>query len=161
MTRNKFSVLGLLATVLVLSFSLTGCPANGGGEAIEERTTVGKLTITGIDSQYNGKWARGWAEDGDTHFIRGGRFFTNSEEKGVQVKNGEVVLPVFRQSKSDWSLVSYEGNDTFPNLQIKIISQELNYINGDEQSTDIAKSYASVTFVNGIGTIANPVFASP
>jgi hypothetical protein len=159
MKKTRISMLGIFGGLVILGLILTGCD-NGtpsGGDL--ERTTVGKLTITGINAEYNGKWAVARIMDGNTHQIRGERFFENGEEKGVQINNGQVVLPVFRQSTSDWTLVSYNESSSFSNVSIKIISQELHYSSGDEKSTDIAVSNAnSVTFTNGIGAIENPIF---
>jgi hypothetical protein len=160
MGKIKILIPGIFGFLTVLGLFFVGCDNGTPSSGNLERTTVGKLTITGINSEYNDKWAVAIIQDGNTHQIRGERFFENGEEKGVRINNGQVVLPVFRQpTGGDWTPVSYNGSNTFSNVFIQIISEELHYSGGVKKSTDIATSNAaSVTFTNGIGTIADPIF---
>jgi hypothetical protein len=148
---KKLLVSALIALALVLTFGLVfvGCddPTKSDNESNDDDpTTVGELTVSGLDA-YNGKWAVARYDiDADWRLWAFG-YGGSSGEKGILISGGTVVLPVYKQSRNDWKLYSYEGNDTV-NMFIRIIEAE--HYDGAARKAEGTKS---VTFSEGVGAI--------
>jgi len=157
--KKTIKVLGIIALIAVIGFSMTACNGkdNGGGDGNGNGGgngggSGGTLTVTGIPSKYNGKYAYFTGTNlNDPTNSNGGFQLTNGTSgvpRCVQISNESVSLPL-------WSMVSlqyvgYSGNHTvYGNLSIYNSSAMPN------QSTNPAIAaciWESLTFSNGSAT---------
>jgi len=99
MANKKFRV-GMLVIVLALGITVVGCG--------------GTFTLTGIPSQYNGKYAL-FAGGSLTGVGVGGWQSMNertSEATLPRISNGRVIIPLWKASADGKKAVRYSGNDT-------------------------------------------------
>jgi hypothetical protein len=121
--------------------------SSGGGGNVN-----GTLTITGIPSQYNGKYAF-FATDKGTPTLIGLQSFdaTTNTVTLNQISNGSVSIPMWLSSNG--SLSTYSGNHTvtpYNNVAFVEIRNTSTFI-GDSWATDAADFmiFPSITFSNG------------
>jgi len=124
-------VLGFIALIAVIGFSMIGCKDDDedGGEG-------GTFTVTGIPSEYNGKYA--YFEGVNDEVVIWG-----SHEDGhpVQITNGNINIPMWLGYDTS---VRYSGNHTVEGgLSITIAADNYNYI---------YRLWESITFSNGSAT---------
>jgi len=148
--KNLFKVLGIIALVAIIGFSLTACgddgsdggnPTTGGGS--------GTFTVTGIPSQHNGKYAlfMGGDEDGDEYLMG---FQSINMSSGVatlvRIANGSVSLPMWTVAGEQ--LVRYSGtSDTAVPGMIEIYASATYDFDDDAEPLD--GRIFLITFSNG------------
>jgi len=141
--KNLFKLLGIIAIVAVIGFSMIACGDDGGGG--------GTVTITGIPDSYNGKYAlfEGSNMPGDLSDIYGFKSFNKEtfEATLVQIAGGSVSLSMWAQGKNG-NAVGYSGNDTVIG-SIYIFDVATVDLSEIEDFPLPAKSWTSVTFKNG------------
>jgi hypothetical protein len=106
MKHNK--LLGIIALVVVIGFSMVGCGGDNGGTT----GTTGELTIVGFDD-YNGQYAVAVCNDYslDKSFLAAAGFNEDGTlVDAVKISSGQAALKVW-EIKNDNAL-SYNGNDT-------------------------------------------------
>jgi hypothetical protein len=148
MKKRNVVLLAMLAMMLVFGLVLAGCASTGEGG-----TEPGRLTITGIPEEYNGKFASfSFNTTGSSSLTK---IFASGEDasklmgkiKGAVITNGTVDLLLFKQVPLVDSYTAYTGNQT---VRIEIC------IGDTEESAhvkpDIAPDFifASMTFQNGV-----------
>jgi hypothetical protein len=158
--KNRFKVplvrlFGIIALVAVIGLTFVACDDGGGGDDPGNNTpggntpggntpggnTGGTFTVTGIPSEYNGKYAYFSAS-----IMRGdlSGFQSRDPLTLVQISNGSVSLPMWLSYPS-WQ--RYSGNDTAVDAVLEIY-------NG--QTRDSGKitevSWPSIAFSNGSAT---------
>jgi len=161
--KTKAKFLGFIALVAVIGFSIITCD-NGNGCDCGDDEGGGSddggggygFTLTGIPSEYNGKWAMllGRSED-DTATLYGGQSITIAQYSngtivedyyifaGSYISDGSVSLPMWKYLRTE--IVSrYFGNDT-AFCTVMIINSEKVVI---PFSADII-DFASTKFSNG------------
>jgi hypothetical protein len=123
---NKKFLIGMLTIVLTFGMTVVGCGSddddsgNGGNNNGGGGGSGGTFTLTGIPSQYNGKYAglSGTAGTSSNPIVLYGaqniNVATNSGT-GVLISNGSVNLPMWKiieGTSGNYSAVRYSGNDT-------------------------------------------------
>ncbi|MDR2718431.1 MAG: hypothetical protein LBB89_10290 [Treponema sp.] len=149
---------GIIALVAVIGFSMTACGGDddGGGGGGGGGGSGGKFTLTGIPSEYNGKYAlyRGYIELADSTSVP--HFGCEDPNVGVwgskmsRISNGSVSMPMWVLDVSKFEWRRYSGNDTIngPYSEVWICdSQTLSY-----DSTLTVLDFDSVTFSKGSAT---------
>jgi hypothetical protein len=134
---NIIRLLGIIALVAVIGFSTASCfiiPDNdddddyGGGGG-----SGGTFTLTGIPSEYNGKYAlyRGYIELADRTSVP--HFGCENPDVGVwgskmsRISNGSVSMPMWVLDVSKWEWRRYSGNDTIngPYSEVLICNSQI------------------------------------
>jgi len=117
-------------------------------------TTGGTLTVTGIPSQYNGKYAAFIGSAKGKTFYGAQGFDMLDIFIGVQIANGSVSLPMWEQGSNG---VRYSGNDTIPGWFNVYGFIPDDFYKANTDTTAIASSVLlldnSVTFSNGNATV--------
>jgi hypothetical protein len=159
----------IMATITNFSISVVGDddpPGNGGNP----NSGGGTLTVTGIPSQYNGKYAS-LIIDNSILTLYGCQGVNTSTQAVtlVQIANGKADLPVwsitgrYDEDIDDYIVTSssrYSGNGTFSSDETKPTFAEMYFLiyntaNPTEYSDLIIAGYpSSITFTNGSATIA-------
>jgi hypothetical protein len=161
--KNTIKVFGIIALVAVIGFAMTACDNEDGEDKFIVNETSGRLTITGIPVQYNGKWIAGYGSNYPDILYAGSGFADNGTAddwpvKGVQIAGGTATLKVWKyrrevQDKGGYVSVyrdNYTGNDSGVLFNIEIHETETQ-VGG---STDIAES-VTVNFASG-AFVQNP-----
>ena len=142
--RNLCKILGLVALVAAIGFSMAACddgsggPGGGGGG--------GGFTITGIPSKYNGKYVAA-AVDGDVDVV-GFQTYNAGNPTLSRIQNGTVSIPMWIAGYGGFN--KYTGNDTF-DIGVTITNAEKLH---DTNSTNLIArvDFMSVKFSNGNAT---------
>ena len=154
--------------LILVVLSLIGC-SNPAGESEPEVLPQGKITITDIPSEYNGKYAIFVAErsinDGlyePYGYAYGYDVYNGINDTYSVINNNICILPLWTGNPVE----PYTGNDTFysaydvddyrdiARLHIKIYDHQ-NYRKGDENTYGIqGAAFASVTFKKGNATLS-------
>ena len=145
MKWNVFSFLVTVAVVAAVGFAVAGClnqlpPENGG--------INGVLTVTGIPSQYNGKWAGAEMWDGSYLYVGGAQTVNNN--------NGNITFPRITDGKVSIPLWTYDGKGWSGNVsmmvRVSIMGTGSANIYGDLPDIGGA-DFDSVGFKNGNATV--------
>ena len=102
--KNLYKLFGIIAIVVIIGFSMTGCDTD------ESVSTKGRLTITGLNSYYNGAIdviPESREDIGITYNDDLNTFLTSNFT--VIIKGDSVTLHVWKREKGSWK--SYQGND--------------------------------------------------
>jgi len=162
--KNILKVFGFIALVAVIVFSLTAatCGGNkdGGGTAqTSGGGSGGTLTVTGIPTEHNGKYAFFMGAksgvSGLTATLVGSQSYSvGGDATLVQIANGSVSLPMWTFAGS--KVVGYSGNDVGRNGLLHISnSSTVNINNPTEQMTThmLGEGLGFITFSNGSATV--------
>jgi hypothetical protein len=118
----------------------------------------GKITFTGIGSQYNGQYVT--FRSSSTTEPTGGIFLmgtiSSTEIKGARISDGSVTIPVYlvKGSKTNSSVGPYNGNDK--NIKIRLyIKGTASFTPGEVFEGDMDETYTinSVNFNNGSASV--------
>jgi len=95
--KNIFKLLGVIVLVAVIGFSMAACGGDDGGG---DGGGGSGLTITGIPSQYNGKYALYFGthvSGGSGEYLLGCQSYDDTTKKPtlVKISNGSVSLPMW------------------------------------------------------------------
>jgi hypothetical protein len=147
--KSKFLMFAV-AVAIVSAFLAAGC---GGGDDKKDNPTggdggggrtAGMFIVTGIPSEYNGKYAYAGGGGGSTA-LHGCQ--SVSPLTFVQIANGSVSLPMWASTNSGVSYSAYTGSGT-ANISFGIFESQT--VTGD--SAIASGAYYSVTFSNGGAT---------
>jgi len=124
---------------------------NGGGGEV----TNGIFTLTGIPSQYNGKYAilSGAIATGSLGGAQSINITTDTITL-VPISNGSVSLPMWKDVNTN-NIVSYSGNDTAASVNVVIsnlATSSLEFGDSFYSSMVVNITFNSVTFSNGGAT---------
>jgi hypothetical protein len=158
-------LLGIIALVAVIGFSMTACGGGGGDD-------TGSLTITGLGA-YDGKYviAMGGGDgEGDEVALFAGNSFNINHEKetitgtGTQINGGTVTLKVWEASEEEGDLIGYNGNDAVDVFFLILKNPTVNVIALSENlldNTELKKLGVvalgveeNVKFKNGVATVS-------
>ena len=155
--KNYFWTVGIIILVALFAISCTarsGSTAGAGAESTQAGTESAQaaaaqatggptFTVTGIPSQYNGRYA----------YFNTTRWSSNtarpwSQDIGIRISNGRVSMP----SMLDYSLIEqpYEGNDTL-RVELEILSSST--MSNSEEVFYAVVWFDSVRFNNGSATV--------
>ena len=127
--------LGLMAVLVILVICVS---------AISCGQANGTFTLTGIPSQYNGKYVLLVGEYRDGELL--GCIKVNIETEDVtlpRISNGRVSIPMWIVNESSNSVSRYSGNHTVEFLEIMIC----NSANGDDEEAEI--EFEDIVFTKG------------
>jgi len=130
--------LGLMVVLVILAFCVS---------AISCGQVNGSFTLTGIPSQYNGKYVFLEGEHRDGELL--GCISVNVETEEVtlpRISNGRVSIPMWVFNESSNTVSKYSGNNTVEYLEIMIC----NSADGDDAIAEI--EFEDIVFKNGKAT---------
>ena len=155
---SKF--LGIIAIMALIGFVMTACSSDddkfgnltGGGDGTSGGSTG--LTITGIPSEYNGKYA--YAEGG----TYGGSYLIGAESmnmvsetgRAAQISNGRVRLNVWSVNEYSGMLNSYNGSGYAMFMVLILNSSQMNESTLSNEYNFAGLGGVEVNFSNGTGT---------
>jgi len=128
-------VLGIIALIAVIGFSMIGCKDDDDGGD-------GTFTVTGIPSEYNGKYAYFYGMVGNTR-VFGAQSYATGGLYGIEqarIENGSVILNMWVETNGS----RYSGNDT-------VVENAL-VIDLPEEDSFISQVWESIVFSNGSAT---------
>ena len=136
--KNTIKLLGIIAIVAIIGFSMAACGDDDGGG--------GGLTITGLGS-FNGKYAYAVSE-GNIYAAKSLNMNANSITAS-KIDGGSVKLNVY-QITSDHKANDYKGNDKveFMVMILKVEKYDTNTSNSDL----VGGGHVTVTFKNGVAS---------
>ena len=102
--KNTVKLFGIITLLAIIAFAFVAC------ELIDD-DDPGTLTITGIPSKYNGKYAYSEGGIGTTYIIAADSFSNSSGFKNKKIENGTVTLNVWTYT-GGLSLSNYGGSGT-------------------------------------------------
>jgi len=147
---NKLRLLkaaGALIIGMALLTGLVGCKTDDDDESGGFPAAKGKLTVTDIPANYNGKYAQAYASNADRSVMLLGIAGGDSETyKLVKIADGTAVLPLYKVDSSDRSVSAYEGNDTLM-VYVQIFNEET--IAASSTITPVTQIGGSVIFASG------------
>jgi len=114
MKKNIFKLLGIIAIVAAIGFSMAGCGDKGGDGGTSFPSTNSSLTITTIDSQYNNKYVALSSTTGDYLAAASGTYYGNDSDvtvTGGKITNGSVTLKVWKFD-SNGDLIGFSGSES-------------------------------------------------
>jgi len=133
--------------------SSSGGRSSSSGGIISPPSTGGTFTVSGIPSQYNGKYATIFKVD-DDKVIFGFQSYTGGIMTLAKISNGSVSLPTWILDDDIYltygEFIKYSGNDTFEDIYIGIY-ENATVSDDDEEVNPIYADYweGLTTFVNG------------
>jgi len=176
--KKALKLLAVIALAAVIGFSMAACGGDddddGGGNNGGGGTTPGTnpgtgsggtLTVTDIQTKYNGKYAyfNGTISLADHDIVGsllgfqsvGGAVGTTAAANSTfsRIANGRVSIPAWLVT-ADKTLVRYSGNDTFEIIGFTISEVDTLGKNNDPSYYLAGGSFMSVTFTNGSATIS-------
>jgi len=146
--RDTFTVNGNQLTMDGYTFTKTG-GGNSGGNTPSGSGSGGSFTLTGIPSQYNGKYAMA----SGIMVSNPGTLLIGCDRPDVSrtlISNGTVILPMWYSAPPYYTLARYSGNDSDVTVTVSISNSQPWSI-GDEKLLYVLQFYA-VNFSNGNGT---------
>jgi len=150
--KQTYKVLGVIAIAAVIGFSMAACGKGGKGD---DGGGSGGFTLTGIPSEYNGKYAAifvtGLTGDSKLTLFGVQTIGDKPPESATlpRISNGKVTIPMW-QAKNEIR-ERYFGDDTA--TFIVGIIESLNYSqNGKDYSA--THMFQGITFKNGSATKA-------
>jgi hypothetical protein len=139
--KNIFKVIGIIALVAVIGFSMAACEDNSDKE---EEIKTGTFVLTDIPEKYNGKYATATLKTTDGKVTLYGNKSWDAMKNDwnyVKISNGKAIIPVW--TSSGYLVSEYYGNDTFTDTIIWIANES-------------GKSaIASISFKNGYQIVFN------
>ena len=143
--------LGIIAITTLIGFAMTACDSSDDGGGVID--TSGRLTITGIPSQFNGKYAFAEGEDYNSYLI-GGESVDRGGESGraAQISNGRVTLKIWSMNENSGNLGSYNGSGYATFAVFIMNSAQVNESTMNNESNFVGMGSVDATFSNGIGT---------
>ena len=144
---KKFAFFAL-AAILLTGITLISCGGDddgdndggGGGK-------TGSLTITDIDSEYNGNYIGGTGYGPKSIKFKVGESLSGSDYVGAKITDGKVTLKVWKEDGNE-NWVNYNGNDG-PVLFMLNIHDE-----PSESSQVVDMISVGAIFVNGHDTVS-------
>jgi len=134
----------LVLLVMVLAFGIVGC---GGDDKDDDGIPGGgTLTLTGIPSEYNGKYAVFMGETDEAMIIGAKSLSGPTSGKAAKISGGSVTLTLWIVT-GETDIKAYKGADTVSDCEIMIFASE----NANENTRPIAYGEISeqITFTNG------------
>jgi len=165
-------VLGIIAIVAVIGFSMVSCEGTedgGGGDSFPK--PKGKLTVTGIPSEYNGKFAyviHFKVTDPDNNLVGGAKMVVKGSSiyyTPVAISGGKVEIPLYISKGELYGnkFEAYDGNGRIYAstsatderiMYVCIVDKGSEFSPGYAGTTELAsKAYRSGTFNNGNLTV--------
>ena len=150
----------ILIVLIIAGANFMGC-SDGSDSSLSQ----GRITITDIPSEYNGKYAVFIAEyrNDNSRYAYGLDFYDGQHDIYSPIVNGICILPLWTVK---YAIEPYTGNDNFYNfgiqddyrdegdISIKIYDHQ-NYRIGDENSFGIGgATFASVRFSKGNASLS-------
>jgi predicted small secreted protein len=154
--KKTFKVLGIIALLALIAFSMAACDDDGGGGG----NTAGTFVVTDIPADFNGKYVAFTAEKYNLILIgcQSVNMATGTVTL-VQISNGKASIPMWKYNEYTGFVSRYEGNDAFTQQD----NNALAIYNGatmESESLAVIR-FISVTFSNGGSTkSANDGFLS-
>jgi len=159
--KKTIKLFGIIALAAIIGFSMAACEEDEAGEnKLIVNETSGRLTITGIPAQYNGKWIVGIGSIGlDDSGLSAANGFQPDKDtryrlKGVQIANGSATLKIWKSRQEEqpgkghyihYIMDNYNGNDKASFWLF------INDVEVDPVTSNISGS-VDVTFSNGIAS---------
>jgi len=170
--KTILRIVGIIALVAVIGFSMVSCDdsndnkgngdgnGNGGGAG-----SGGRLTVNGIPSEYNGKYAFfniDVSENNETIQIIGCQSVApGGTMTFVRISNGSVSLPLWINANFDIGGTRYSGNGTSSGTGMFYILNSATGSFWDLASAKTGGTYRQpITFSNGSATISGLTFSS-
>ncbi|MCL2763108.1 MAG: hypothetical protein FWD36_07895 [Treponema sp.] len=151
--KRLFKLFGIIALSAVIVFSMAGCGEDDGDDTI---ATSGRLTITGIPSEYNGSYAYGGGTIGIGPMARtlyAAASVNNSGSAGTAgiISNGTVALNVWEATNSGpVYLKSFDGSGSAEFTIYVVNSAALNEATMNDNDNYLWEDDVSVIFIGGI-----------
>jgi len=158
--KNRLFGLAILALALVLGMAVVGCDngstgGNGNGNNNNNNgnnnNNDGTFTLTGIPSEYNGKYAYlvGPPQEEDSITVLGYESVNMTTKTFILclISNESVSIPMWMLASGNF--VKYSGNDT---CWIEIYLFNTQTTNGSFDGAIAAVQFSSLTFSNGSAT---------
>jgi len=120
--------------------------SSGGGGGSGGGSSGGTFTLTGIPSQYNGKYAC-LVDIKDGVLFVGAQNVTSEKITCCLISNGSVSLPMWNDSGNNY--IRYYGNDTLSYPSVQIIDSMYYYSSSDPMEMVF---FDEITFYNGSAT---------
>jgi len=143
--------IAIIALVAVIGFSMIACDdSDGDDDNGNDNGSGGTFTLTNIPQEYNGKYAylEGWGINQED--VLGCQNANMSTETITlcRISNGSVSLPmwVITYEVKTATLKRYSGNNTFDEVAVLILSQQVLHEDFDAL---IGVVFKNVTFSNG------------
>jgi hypothetical protein len=152
--KNSVKLFGVIALVAVIGFLATACPtddndSNGGNPG----GGGGTLTLTGIPSEYNGKYAA-YSSVTDLPYLMGAQSLNVSTGviTAVQISNGSVSLPMWVAGNSGYT--RFSGNRTVGDNNNMVLILNTATFSPSANDALTFKEFQSITFSNGNASIS-------
>ncbi|MDR2701953.1 MAG: hypothetical protein LBB72_05955 [Spirochaetaceae bacterium] len=150
--------LGILAIVLVFGMTIVGCDngsGNGNDNGATNGSSNGTFTLTGIPSQYNGKYAflQGYWDMEGTGYMVGVQTLNMPEETYTLpvISNGSVSMPLWCNLDTEPTRPS--GSFMYGEIWIQIRDAETYIITSSYEDPAInTVFFYAVNFTNGSAT---------
>jgi len=154
--KNLIKLLGIIALVAVIGFSMAGCGDKGGsGKTMSVSSTIGVLKITSIPIAAEGKYVMafgGATPSYDTFLAASASASSNGNVTLAKIKGGEVTLKVWKNDTEDDDhpiLSNFNGSGTF-DFWVGIYEEgSMNWFDEDEP-TLFWEGEGDVTFTDGM-----------
>jgi hypothetical protein len=142
--KTAFKLVGIITIMAVIGFSMAACDNGGDDNQGHDNQGQGTFTLTGIPSEYNGKYIlfRGYNGEGE---VRGFQSAVNTSTglvNLVPISSGSASIPLWIR----WG-VRYSGNDTGEASVFIFSQQQITF--GDMPVPIDGRYIASGTFSNG------------
>jgi len=159
-------IAGIIVLVAVIGFSFAACGndddggGTGGGDDNSSQTSGGgeggTFMLTGIPSQYNGKYACFMKTVSNSKNLLGAQSINMSEQTFTLclISNGSASIPVWTHNEAKDGFVRYTGNDTSEKFPVIIYNSQTSlpsfgtssvYLIGMIQFSNVIFSNGSVT----------------
>jgi len=157
--KNVIKRLGLIAFAAVIGLTMVSCGGGDGGDNENGNGNGngngGTLTVTGIPSEYNGKYAV-YASNDQPYLVGAQNINANTGEvTAVQIGNGSVSLPVWVFDNNKYT--RFSGDRTVASGNNKngfTIYNTATIVSGGYVTSVYGKYLQSITFTNGNATVS-------
>ena len=158
---SKKIKLGMSAILLVFGMAFAGCDTDAVDSTVDEPTSDGYLTVTGIPSRYNGYFAFFVAENdyllliGTENYVLDTNIATRRKISG-----GSVTLPMWNVDYDNNKMIRFFGNTTFSGdattgeggSGLIIHNEQISRWDCNDTSVTGRQWISDVTFTNGSST---------
>jgi hypothetical protein len=152
--KNMLKFLKIIALVAVVGFSFSACEVEPAGGDITVGSTIGTLTITGLDG-FDGNYVAALGEDDEGNkYLAASSVSSDGDVTCGTVVEGSVTLKVWKFI-SNTELGDFNGSgeiefhvDIF---SVNTVELHNDHYHADNDDDEVASGHADVTFVNGVG----------
>jgi hypothetical protein len=151
--KKFIKLIGFIAIVAVIGFSMTACGGDDSGDATEIEAKTGRLLLTGFPDECNGNYViLPVLKTIEGIRLSGFQSYDGNTTTWTKISNGKANVPIW--TVKGYIVEEYYGNDTINDLgtqRVSIVKEPTNAGTAGDDYTEVNAVFITgpIVFVNG------------